>query len=72
MSCKDCLDARAKFRKGDRVALSRHGCRQLPELIMKKSRGTVVGFGHGYNCVRILIAGQKTPGTWHSGFWERI
>lgn len=68
----DCITARKKFRKGDRVTLSTAGCVHMPELVEKKSLGRVVGFGQSYNLVRILIKGFKNPRTFHAGFWERI
>lgn len=70
--CKDCINARKKFRKGDRVVLSGEGCKTFPDKILQKSIGTVVGFSKEYNCARILIDGLKHPQTFHSGFWERI
>jgi hypothetical protein len=72
MYCKECVTAKKKFKKGDRVVLSVDGCRQMPELIKSKSTAVVVGFGRSYNCVRVLITGQRNPSTFHSGYWERI
>lgn len=72
MFCQECITAKKKFRKGDRVVLSLDGCRQMPNMISGQSAGTVVGFGREYNCVRVLIHGEKRPTTYHSGFWERV
>lgn len=72
MFCKNCITAKKKFRKGDKVILSVEGCRQVSELIQNKSVGLVTGFGLSYNCVRVLINGQTRSSTWHCGFWERI
>jgi len=70
--CKECITAKNKFRKGDRVVLSVQGCKIFPGMIENKSIGQVVGFGKSYNVVRIVVDGQKTPVGRHSGFWERI
>jgi hypothetical protein len=72
MYCENCVTARKKFRKHDKVVLSVEGCTQMPELISKKSYGLVVGFGKGFNLVRILISGFKHPQTFHAGYWERV
>ena len=72
MYCENCVNAKKKFRKGDKVILSVEGCVNMPELILKKSFGRVVGFGRSFNLVRVLIYGLKYPQTFHAGFWERI
>lgn len=69
--CKSCITAREKFRIGDQVILSTEGCVQLPEMISKKFSGKVVGFGRGFNLVRVLIKNLVKPQTFHAGFWER-
>jgi len=44
VSCNDCLTAKKRFRKGDRVVLSLDGCRAISEFIERKSAGVIVGF----------------------------
>ncbi len=72
MFCKDCVTAKKKFRKGDKVVLSADGCIQMPEMIEEHSYGTVVGFGRALNLVRVVTHGTKTPASFHAGFWERV
>lgn len=69
--CADCVNARKKFRKGDKVVLSLEGCQQIPEFITRKYSGTVIGFSRIVNRVRIKFKYLINPQTLHCGFWER-
>jgi len=72
--CKECINAKKKFRIGDKIILSVEGCQTFPEMIKKhKHIGVVVGFSRNhYNCARVLVNGNKIPTCYHSGFWERL
>lgn len=71
-NCKCCYNARKHFRVGDKVVLSVDGCTQLPEFIMHKSHGIVVGFSRSFNCMRIKFPNLVKPQTLHCGFFERM
>jgi hypothetical protein len=69
--CFNCITARKKFRIGDQVILNVEGCRQLPDFILRKSHGKVVGFGDNYNLVRIKFPYIVKAQTLHCGFFDR-
>ena len=63
------MTAREKFRKGQRVKLTKAGraisYHDLP--------ATVVGFGRVNDVrVRVLIDGMKCPQSWHPDFWKPL
>lgn len=63
------ITAKMIFAKGVRVEfLASHRAPILP----KRTKGTVVGFGHNPDFVRVLLDGKKYAATWHKAFWNTI
>lgn len=63
------MNARDKFKKGDRVRLSDVGRTRL----QGDRPGTVTGFSPRHKqCVRVLRDGNKQPVTYHMNCWEVV
>ncbi len=63
-------DARSRFKVGDRVKISDEGMRNL-QFSMHRV-GTVTGFGHDTEVVRVRKDGNKTSSAYHFTFWKKI
>lgn len=64
------MTAKNKFRIGQKVKFTREAVRSHIRPHLGFATGVVVGFPRDIaNSVRVLIDGQKTPGTFWKGFW---
>jgi len=62
--------ARAKFRLGARVTMTRAGHRWIcPDKSMPTS-GIVAGYSRDKDCVRVMLGGHWAPQTYHKDFWK--
>lgn len=65
--------AREKFRKGDRVEMTRYGRRHLRFCMGSppSTTGEVIGFSRAQFSVLVRRTGHKTPTSYFVGFWKR-
>lgn len=63
------MDAREKFRLGQRVKLTEAFLRSKPSY-RRDPFGVVVGFGQRPHVVRVQRYVFTTPLAWHADFWE--
>lgn len=65
--------ARTKFKKGDRVKMTRVGRQAFPDLRKPTGYiGVVVGFPRYETGVRVKRDGYKGVENWHMSFWRVV